>query len=244
MNPVVLRLAFSSLLGRARLLPLLALPTVLLLLTGLARYVLGADASADDPAGRAVLGTLGLVVVVPMLALLTATRLLGTEMEDGTIYYLLSKPVPRRQVVVSKLLAGATTTLVLGALPLGLAALLLDPGSPVKALGWAAGGAAAAVAYCGLFTALSASTRHAVVWGLLYLTVWEGGLRNLLSGIEKVSVGAWATRVASEVGRMSVIAPAEVGPTHALVGLLLVLVGGTAFAAYRLSGLSITAAEA
>ncbi|AKT50610.1 ABC transporter permease subunit [Arsenicicoccus sp. oral taxon 190] len=240
MNPTIIRLAFSSLLGRTRSLGLLALPLVLLIICAVARFAGGETVSPDGPVGRAILAGLGLVVVVPLLALLVVTRLLGNEMDDGTIYYLLSKPIPRWHVVGGKLVAGIVTTLVLGAVPMVLASLLLDQGSVPKALGWGAGAAAASVAYCGLFMALSSMTKHAVVWGLMYLMIWEGVLGGLLGGVSWLSIGAWSTRIAAEAGSMSVLTSVQLGLTYALVGVAVVLLAGAGWASYRLRGLSLT----
>lgn len=239
MNPTIVRLALSSLLGRARGLTLVALPGALLLICVLARLTLGTT-SPSGVSGRAILGTLGLSAVVPMLALLASTRALGNEMEDGTIAYLISKPIPRSRIVLSKLVAAILVTLLLGALPMVLASLVLDQTAVDAALGWGAGATVAAVTYAALFLALSASTKHSVVWGLAYVLVWEMALGGFLSGIVRVSVRAWASRVAAEVGGLSVLASDQVGIVHALVGTGIVLVVGTCWSVRRLRALSLT----
>lgn len=240
MSPTIIRLAFSSLLGRTRSLGLLALPVALLVIAAIARATGGGVVATDGPVGRVVLSVLGMTIVVPMLSLLVSTRLLGNEVEDGTIYYLLATPVPRRQVVLGKLVAAVTTSLLLGALPMVLASLVLDHTDVVAALGWGIGAAAACVAYSGLFLGLSATTRHAVVVGLLYVMVWEGTLRGLLTGINKASVSAWSTLVAGRVGDMSVVEPSGISLPYAVVALALVLALGTTWATHRLRGLSLT----
>ena len=52
---------------------------------------------------------------LPLGALIFGTAAIGSEIEDGTAVYLLSKPIPRWQVVASKLVVawGVTTALVL-----------------------------------------------------------------------------------------------------------------------------------
>lgn len=240
MNPTVIRLAFSSLLGRSRSLGLLALPLVLLAVCLLARLAGGEPQSTDGTLGRAVMSGLGLAVVVPMLALLVAAQLLGNEMDDGTIACLLSKPIPRWHIVVSKLITAITATLLLGAVPMMLASLVLDHTDLGKALGWGVGAAVASVAYSALFLALSSMTKHSVVWGLMYLLVWEGALATLLEGISWLSIRSWSTRIAGWAGDMSVISVDSAPLGYAWIASGVVLVAGTAWAAYRLRGLSIT----
>ena len=98
----------------------------------------------------------------------------------------------------------------------------------------------ASVAYSALFLALSSMTKHSVVWGLMYLLVWEGALATLLEGISWLSIRSWSTRIAGWAGDMSVISVDSAPLGYAWIASGVVLVAGTAWAAYRLRGLSIT----
>ncbi|CAA9358887.1 MAG: Integral membrane protein, partial [uncultured Frankineae bacterium] len=99
-DPTVARLTAGSLLGRRRALLLLALPAVLLVLAGVARTLAGQDAQLS----AFLLGSFALGTVVPLLGLLAGTGAIGPEIDDGSIVYLLSKPLSRHVMVVSKLL--------------------------------------------------------------------------------------------------------------------------------------------
>ncbi len=46
---------------------------------------------------------LGLAVVLPVIALIVGTGVLGSEIDDGTLAHILAKPLPRREIVISKL---------------------------------------------------------------------------------------------------------------------------------------------
>ena len=144
---------------------------------------------------EAVVG-LGFTLALPLVALLAATAVLGPEIDDGSIVYLLSKPVSRHVIAVSKFAAAWGATMVLGALPVGLAALVLDPSKPGQALALGVGAAVSGTVYAALFLALAALTRHAVVVGLLFVLVWEGVLGSIFAGVRWLSVGAWGREVA------------------------------------------------
>ena len=49
---------------------------------------------------------LGLAVVLPVIALIVGTGVLGAEIDDGTIVHILTKPLPRWQIVLPKLRGG------------------------------------------------------------------------------------------------------------------------------------------
>jgi ABC-2 type transport system permease protein len=60
-----------------------------------------------------LLANLVIAVLLPVVALLIGTAALGAEIEDGTAVYILARPIPRSQVIVTKLaVATAITTLV------------------------------------------------------------------------------------------------------------------------------------
>ena len=99
----------------------------------------------------------------------------------------------------------------------------------------------AAAAYCGLFLALSAVTRHAVVVGLLFVFFWEGLLGNLLTGIRWLSVGAWGRQLAAALDDTVDAGDKGVGTTYAVVatvvdGLLAAWFTGDGSARSRMRG--------
>lgn len=191
MNPTVVRLAAAALLGRRRALVLLLIPAVLVALAILVRVL------AHDAEGYDIVVTLGYTLALPLVALLAASACLGPEVDDGSIVYLLAKPVSRHVIAVSKFAVAALATLVFGALPLALVGIILDSGDVARALAWGVGGGVAGTTYAALFLALAALTRHAVVAGLLFVLIWEGVLGGLLAGIRWVSIGAWGRQAAS-----------------------------------------------
>ena len=233
MNGTILRLSAQALLGRRRFLLLLVLPAVLLVLAVVVRWLAG-----EGEGYEAIVTGVGLLLALPLVALLATSSVLGPEVDDGSIVYLLAKPVSRQSVATSKYAVACLATLVCGALPLPLAGLVLEPGATESALAWAAAGVLAAAAYCALFLALSAVTRHAVVLGLLFVFFWEGLLGSLLSGVRWVNVASWAREVAFAVdGRFD---PGErVGTTYAVVAAVVLVVAAVWLTGERLRSFSM-----
>ena len=241
MSPVdatVARLTAGSLLGRRRALLLLALPAVLLVLAGVARAL-----SGQDPELSAfLLSSFALGTVVPLLGLLAGTGAIGPEIDDGSIVYLLSKPLSRSVMVVTKLLVAVAVVLVLGALPTLVAGLLLAGTSDGLAVGFAVGAAAAGTGYCALFLLLAVVTRNAVVVGLMYALIWESLVGQLVPGAQALSIRQWALVLTERIvgGRAEALGADSAVGSIGLVLLVAVVVGATWYAGRRLRTLRLT----
>ena len=236
-HPTVVRLGVRSIFGRWRGVLLFALPVVLIGLAILVRALVGDDQTSAE----AVLYNLGLVVVVPLIALLATSGLLASEIDDGAIAYLLAKPVSRYTIVASKLVVALASVLVFGAVPMGIAGLVLLPGEPSFGVGFAVGSLFGGTAYCAVFSWLSVLTRHAVVIGLIYLLIWEGLLGGLLDGIRWLSVTRWSAEVVDQIGSLDLVD--DLPLAYALVALVVVLGAGVWQTGRRLQGFNLTGDE-
>lgn len=237
-NPTISRIGVRSIFGRRRGILLFVLPVVLLAFAALVRG-LGVEAAA---ATEGVLHGLGLAVIVPLIALVATTGLLAPEIDDGSVVYLLAKPISRHTIILSKLVVAAGCVLVFASVPMFVAGLVVASSDPRLALGYAVGSFAGGLAYSALFASLSVLTRHAVVVGLIYLLVWEALLGSVLDGVRWLSVAWWSAAITEEVGDGFGIAEG-LGFTHALVATLVVIIGGTWFAGHRLRSFNLTGDE-
>lgn len=232
-NSTIVRITLRGLFGRRRFLLLLPLPAMVV---GLA---LLAEALGAVPAewGGPVLIGLGFAVVLPVLSLIIGASVLGSEIDDGTVVHILTKPLPRHEIILSKLVVaiGVTTVTV------GPAMLLtgLIAGSGRLALGLLAGTAVGAIAYSALFLALSLLTRRPVLLGLIYIMIWEGLLGNLLTGTRVLSVQQYAVAVAEWAGTTTLFT-GEVSVPVSLVLTVVITAGATALAIDRLRSLTLT----
>jgi ABC-2 type transport system permease protein len=237
-NATVVRLTVRSLLGRRRALLLLALPAVLLALSGLSRLLSGADARL----AALLLGAFALSTLVPLLGVLAGTGAIGPEIDDGSIVYLLSKPLSRPSIVLSKLAVAVVVVTGLGAVPTLLAGLVLAGTADRLAVGFALGAAVAGVAYCALFVLLAVLTRNAVVVGLVYALVWESLIGQLVPGAQALSIQQWALALSERVigapaAGLGVTSSVSLGAAVPL--LLAVVVGCTWYAGRRLRTLRL-----
>lgn len=227
MNPTISRLALRALVGQRRGLVLLTLPVLLVLLAAVVRMLTG------EPIGaRLILVEVGLAVVVPLVALLAANGVLGPEIDDGSVVYLLSTPVSRYVVAASKWATAAGVSVLLSSG--GLAAAAVAGGVSTRwVLGSAVAGAIGAVLYTALFTAMSAATRHGMIAGLVYALILERAMGSLLTGIRYVSVQSITQRITEPVADID-LPVADLGLGYAVVAALVVLVVGVGAAGWRL----------
>lgn len=241
MNPTIAHLTARSLLAGRRALLLVALPAVLLVLAVAAALTSGG--AAGDRLTVALLGTFGLGTLVPLLGLIAGTGSIGPEIDDGSIVYLLAKPITRDSIVISKLAVAAGVVTVLGALPILVAGVVLTGRLGAVAVGYALGAALAGVAYCVVFVLLSVVTRSAVVIGLVYALVWESVVGQFVPGARALSVQQWAlsfTELVLGDRALELGVSAAVGWRVALGLLMVVVLGGTWAAVQRLRSIRLT----
>jgi len=232
MNPTIARLALAALLGRKRFVLLLLFPIGLIALTVLVRVL-----SSDPDAAMEILFGLGLLVVLPLLALVAATAVMGPEVDDGSLVYLLAKPVSRHSVAFSKYVVALATVLLLGPVSMLVAGIAIHPDETGLILAISAGASLSAIAYTSLFLAMSTVWKHAVVVGLLFVLLWEGTLAGIFSGVAWLSIGRWGDRVSASLD------PDWTAPSVALwwaiACLTVVAVGGVWFSGDRLRSFSL-----
>ncbi|MCG6494830.1 ABC transporter permease [Kitasatospora sp. A2-31] len=238
MNPTVARLTLRGLLGRRRGILLLVVPALLLLVSAIAS---GSSGDKHDLTVK-ILGQLGLGTLLPILGLVVGTGAIATEIDDGSIVYLLAKPLPRWKIVTTKLAVAVATTWVLAAIPTLLSGLMLYGTQDGLALGYTVAVLLAGAAYSALFLLLGVATRHAVVAGLAYALVWEALVGNFVNGARTLSVQQWGLSVAGTVAADGAITT-SVALGAAVPLLLVVTAGATVLASVKLAGLTLAAEE-
>ncbi|GAA4923215.1 ABC transporter permease [Actinoplanes utahensis] len=221
-----------GLFGRRRALLLLPLPLLLIGLAAICR----AYGVSPDMWGNAVIYSLGLAVVLPVVALIVGTGVLGSEIDDGTIVHILTKPLPRRDIILAKYAVAASVTAVVSAVPLFVAGILA--GSVKLGAALAAASVVGALAYSALFLLFSLLSRRPVLLGLVYILVWEGLLGNFVSGTKSLSVGQYVVTIADKISPTNILA-SSVGLTTAIVMSAIFTILGTLAAINRLGSFSL-----
>ena len=242
MNATVAQLTARSLLGRRRVLLLLLLPALLLLLCLAVRLLAG----PDQEASVAILGGFALGTVVPLLALIAGTGAIGPEIDDGSIVYLLAKPLSRFSIVGSKLAVAVAVVVAVAAVPTLLAGLVMSGTADGLAVGYGLGAAIAGLAYCAVFLLLAVLSRNAVILGLIYALIWESLIGGFVPGAQVLSIRQWALAITQKVVGAEAVplgVDAAVSLQAAIPLLLVVAVGTTVYAGVRLRGLRLTTSE-
>ena len=240
-NPTVARLTSRSLLGRKRTLLLSLLPLALLGLCTLARILGTLD---DDIAGQLqgslsadLLTAFGIAIMMPLLGLIAGTGSIGPEIDEGSIIYLLAKPLNRYTIVVTKLLVAIGVLALFGVLPVFVAGVVLTGEVGSIAVSFTLGALAAGVGYAAVFLLLAVVTRNAVVVGLIYALIWESLVGGLVPGAQTLSIQQWAIAVVEKsLGYEAelLLVESAVDFSTGLVALVLVTVLATAYAGRRL----------
>ncbi|MFD7917890.1 ABC transporter permease [Streptomyces sp. NPDC059740] len=237
-HPTVARLTFRALLGRRRALVLLALPVLLLLISVAVRLLTG----ADDATANTVLGGFALGTMVPLVGVVVGSGAIGSEIDDGSVVYLLAKPVSRATILLTKLLVAVGVSAALCVVPVLLSGLVLAGGGQGIAVAYALATLVACVAYGAVFLLLGVVTRHAVVFGLVYALVWEAFVGNLVPGARTLSVQQWALAVGGRAAADSAVT-SDVGLPLAVVLLVAVTVLATWYAVRRLRTHTVSGEE-
>lgn len=247
MNADVARLTARTLLGRRRTSLLLLLPLTLIALCVLARMLAGLESGRNegiDPALAAdLIGAFGLATLLPLLGLIAGTGVIGPEIDDGSIVYLLSKPLNRHSIILTKVAVAIGVVTAFGAAPIAVAGLVLTGELGGITAGYTVGALVAGIAYCAVFVLLGVISRNAVVIGLIYALVWESLVGQIVPGARALSIQQWGLAlteriVGTEAETLRVTSAVGLGTGGVL--LAVVTVGCVWYAGHRLRTLRFT----
>ncbi|MFC8076985.1 ABC transporter permease [Streptomyces sp. NPDC057307] len=237
-EPTVARLTYRALLGRRRAAVLLILPVLLILIAVAVRAFNG----VDDQTASDVLGGFALATMIPLIGVIAGTGAIGPEIDDGSIVYLLAKPVKRPTIIFTKLIVAIAVTMVFSAVPTFIAGYILNGNGQQIAVSYTIAALVASIAYSALFLLLGTVSRHAVVIGLVYALVWETLFGSLVAGARTLSVQQWSLAVAQKTSDTDMIT-SDVGLPLAVVLLVGVTVVATWYAGQKLRTLTLVGDE-
>jgi len=196
----------------------------------------------NGPLAPDLLGAFGIAILMPLLSLIAGTGSIGPEIDEGSIVYLLAKPLNRHSIIVTKLAVAVGVVIAFGVLPIAIAGVVLTGGFGRVTIAFTIGALAAGVAYSALFLLLAVVTRNAVVVGLIYALIWESLVGGLVPGAQTLSVQQWSLAVVTEIlgdsaPRLETNSAVSFGV--GLVLLLAVTVSATVYAGVRLQTLRL-----
>lgn len=151
-----------------------------------------------------VIGTL-----LPLAAAVLGTTAFAGEIDDGTLVYLLVKPVQRWKVVFTKYVVACFATSLLLVPGLVLAGPVAGASGTGLTLAFIAGTAVGVAGYCALFVMLGVVYRRALVLALLYIVAVEFIFSRSIAGIRSFSIREFALAVAARTaeGTPGMMAP-------------------------------------
>lgn len=168
-----------------------------------------------------------LVILVPLLH---TSGLVRDELEEGTLVYLFTRPLPKPLLFLAKLAAGGALSFAIvagGMLAFHLAFALAAGGAPegvgvtTHLLPFVAAGALGVLAYGSLFALLGLLTRRGLILGIVYGFVSELILANIPAVVRQLTLMHHLRSVAlSRIDRATTVASAEdVGELLGFLGL-------------------------
>ncbi len=199
MIPTLVSVSLRGLLNRRRTLFLALLGALVVLVAVLFRLADQPPDEAFDFTGQ-LLGNFGLAVLLPVVAVIVGTAAIGSELDDGTIIYLLAKPIPRAWVAAVKALVAWVVVVILVCPAILVAGIVAMGGDADLGIAYAVAAAFGALEYTTVFLALSLVTTRALVVGLAYVVVWEGAVAGLFEGTRFLSIRQHALAVADAIG--------------------------------------------
>lgn len=237
-NPTVARLTYRAVLGRRRAAILFILPALLLLIATAVRVFIG----PDDQIAADLLGGFAIAAMVPLIGVIAGTGAIAPEIDDGSIVYLLAKPVKRSTIIFTKLIVAIAVTMAFSAIPTLIAGFILNGNGQQVAIAYTVAALVASIAYSALFLLLGTVSRHAVVIGLIYALVWEALFGSLVPGARTLSVQQWGLALAEKIAAQGLIG-SDVGLPLAISLLAGVTVVATWYAGQKLRVLKLAGEE-
>ncbi len=163
----------SSVTTRGRVLAMLAVGAI-----GIVIGVFLDRAETISADGRvAFLADFGLTVFVPLVVVVFATATIGNLVEEKTLVYFWLRPVGRWQIALAGFVSSLLVLLPLVLIPMGILGAIVGDSNDLTGLLVAS--AVGVFAYGSIFTFLGLLTQRALVWGLVYVLVWEGFVAGL-----------------------------------------------------------------
>jgi ABC-2 type transport system permease protein len=231
-NPTIAMITLRSLLGRRRFLAMLLLP---LAYVGAAVAVKLNNVGVDQWAKPVILG-IGFGVVMPVLTLIVSAGVLGSEVDDGTLVHILTKPLPRSSIILTKYGVAVLVSAAVVCLPMYIVGLMAS--SVSVAIGLLVGSLVGVAAYSALFLALSMLTKRPVLIGLAYIVVWENILSNVLNGTWVLSIQKYAESIASSISG-TLLWKQDLSLPVAISMAVVFIIAGLALAIDRLRSFSV-----
>lgn len=180
----------------------------------------------------------GFGLMIPIIALVQASSAFGELVEDETLVYLWHRPVPRWILSAAAMLGTATVVLPFSVISMVAMAVVGTGGDGDAIVAAAVSSALAAVAYSGMFVLLGLVFRLALIWGLVYLLVWELAVSRFGDGAARLSINTYPSSVLSRMTDIELPLAERAMATGVGVPLLVGILG-VALSAWKLNRMDV-----
>jgi ABC-type transport system involved in multi-copper enzyme maturation permease subunit len=166
------------------------------------------------------------------VALVLGVSALGDQREDGTILYLAATPLRRISIAAQAALAAWAATLLLVGPSAVICIAVSGHAAPALVLWTLLAVLLVSGAYVAAFGWLALRTRRPVIFGFLYILLWEGSIATFAASANRLSIAAYGravmARAVPDAPRFNV---PSIGAGVGAVVLAAVIAGGVALAA-------------
>lgn len=241
MTGFIFGLTLRQLVFRKSTLILLVLAALPVLIAGVFEIGNEGETDPEEFAVEVLAVWLITTTLLPLTSVLFGTSVLGDELEDGTIIYLLTKPVQRWFILLPKVAAAwlLTTAFVVASLAVSVLIVMGSDGGQVI-LGFSIAAAIGALAYAVVFTLLSIVTSRALIAGLVFVFIWEGAVTGIFEGVRYLSIRHYTLALAEWITDVpTAYLDAYVGGVTALILSAVVIALGLVYANQRLRRVEI-----
>jgi len=218
------KVTVRQLMGRRRTLLLLLLSALPILLA----FAFRSSESVElDRYTRTSYNAITVTILMPLVAILFGAGAFGSEIDDGTVVYLLAKPLGRVWIVLAKAVSASVLAVLLTGVSTAVAGFialnsLADAAKIVESM--VLGVIVGSVCYAVLFLAVSLFTRRALVIGIGYMLIWEGALSSLLSGIANFSIRQYSLGSAGLIYDLPITSSRLAPETGAILAAALIVI--------------------
>lgn len=230
------RLLLNQQLTRGRLI-LAAIMSALTILVAVLISSSVADADRIEATVR-FLSNFGLGLMVPILSLVLASSALGQLVEDETLVYLWIRPTPRWMLAAGAWLAASTVAAPLSVIPLTAAALIGSGADSGTTIAIALSMTLAVVAYTGIFTLIGLILKRSLIWGLVYIFIWEFFVARVGEGAARLSINTYPASVLARMTEFD-LESADRAMTSGLVVPIVVALVAVAITGWRLDNANV-----
>jgi ABC-type transport system involved in multi-copper enzyme maturation permease subunit len=129
------------------------------------------------------------------VALVLGVSALGDQREDGTILYLAASPLRRIAIAAQAGLAAWVATLALVGPSAVICIAVSGEAAPAFAIWTLLAVVLVSGAYVAAFGWLALRTRRPVIFGFLYILLWEGSIATFAASANRLSIAAYGRAV-------------------------------------------------